>query len=369
MNILVITKRQYTGKDLLSNSYGRLFEIPAALSELGHNVSGIAFSYRPKQNGVYKWEQYPNLTWHSINAFPTSLIFFTNVAKKLFFGSKPDIIWASSDMIITSLSYKMARKLGIPIIIDLYDNYESFSLSRLPGLKSAFKKACQNADGVTTVSQALSGLVKSHYKRNPETFLIPNAAKKSIFFPRKKSISRSALGLPNNATIIGTAGSLTKDRGIEDLIESFLSLSKTQPNLYLAVAGPSDETIRRHKKNPNIINFGTINLNKVPLLLASLDVVVICNKHSDFGSYCSPLKLMETLAMNVPFVAASTGDTYSYLKNRNDCLYTPGDTIDLCKKIQSHLKTYSSEGLPTPPSWKDSATKLEKLMKKLTNDN
>ena len=43
--ILVITKRQYTGKDLLDDRFGRLREIPLALAEKGYKVQGLCLSY------------------------------------------------------------------------------------------------------------------------------------------------------------------------------------------------------------------------------------------------------------------------------------------------------------------------------------
>lgn len=40
MRILVLSKRRYTGKDLLDDRYGRLYEIPAGLVARGHAVVG-----------------------------------------------------------------------------------------------------------------------------------------------------------------------------------------------------------------------------------------------------------------------------------------------------------------------------------------
>ena len=44
MRILVLSKRQYTGKDLLDDHYGRIFEIPEELSKKGHAVRGVTLS-------------------------------------------------------------------------------------------------------------------------------------------------------------------------------------------------------------------------------------------------------------------------------------------------------------------------------------
>ena len=51
MKILVLTKRQYMGKDLLDDRFGRFWELPLELTRLGHEVQGISFSYRTRITG------------------------------------------------------------------------------------------------------------------------------------------------------------------------------------------------------------------------------------------------------------------------------------------------------------------------------
>ena len=49
MKILVLTKRQYMGKDLLNDRFGRFRELPLELARLGHVIMGLATSYRQKE--------------------------------------------------------------------------------------------------------------------------------------------------------------------------------------------------------------------------------------------------------------------------------------------------------------------------------
>ena len=52
MRILVLTKRQYMGKDLLDDRFGRFRELPLALARLGHEIQGISLSYRRRAEGA-----------------------------------------------------------------------------------------------------------------------------------------------------------------------------------------------------------------------------------------------------------------------------------------------------------------------------
>ena len=49
--ILVLSKRQYMGKDLLNDRFGRFREIPLELARIGHKVTGICLSYRARSEG------------------------------------------------------------------------------------------------------------------------------------------------------------------------------------------------------------------------------------------------------------------------------------------------------------------------------
>ena len=63
-NILFISKRQYTQKDLLDDKYGRLWEIPKGLSKIGFNIKGICLSYKKKRTGIIYAEP---ILWESVN--------------------------------------------------------------------------------------------------------------------------------------------------------------------------------------------------------------------------------------------------------------------------------------------------------------
>lgn len=51
MRILVLSQRQYMNKDFIHDRYGRFRELPLALASAGHDVEGICFIYRPRNEG------------------------------------------------------------------------------------------------------------------------------------------------------------------------------------------------------------------------------------------------------------------------------------------------------------------------------
>ncbi|MEW5838440.1 MAG: glycosyltransferase family 4 protein [Pseudomonadota bacterium] len=341
----------------MDDRYGRLFELPATLAQLGHEVHGISLSYRTRPEKCYQWDDINRLQWSSFNINPLSVWLYTKKVGEILKSFQPDIIWASSDvfhLLIGLITKKIAKR---PLVIDLYDNYESFAMTRLPGMRSILRTACRKADGITVVSKSLDEHIKKTYLTKTPAIIIGNGVSPDVFFPSSRVLSRKLLNLPIDAYLIGTAGSLTKDRGIEDLFLAFERLATHNPKLWLVYAGRTDK-IAKSFKNPRIINLGNLPHKKVSILFSALDVGVICNRESDFGSFCFPQKLYEMVACNLCFIAARTAGIADILSEHPDYLYTPGDDIQLAQRIQQHLPFPRPAPLKSM-TWKQEAIRLE----------
>lgn len=351
MRVLLLNKRQYTAKDLLDDRYGRLFEIPAALVASGHEVRGLALSYRRRKTGWYRWDDVPGMDWYATNAWP-GLLRYSRSFSEVTQSWRPDILWASSDALHAVLGARLSRRHGIPLVVDLYDNYESFGLTRLPGLLRLFRRACRDADGITLVSKSLERHVVATCRPRGQMRIIGNGVRKDIFFKQDKLACRKAFGLPLQAQLIGTAGALTTNRGIGDLLEAFQSLAKTNPDVWLVCAGPRDAAVDRFS-HPRFIDLGVLTFEQVPKLLNALDVAVVYNRDSAFGRYCFPLKFHEIIACEVPVVAAAVGDVADLLQGKPAMTYLPGDVASLVDALQQQLRRPVLLPPLDAPSWKD----------------
>ena len=360
-NVLFISKRQYTQKDLLDDKYGRLWEIPKGLSKLGVNIKGICLSYKNKQSGIIYTKP---ILWESVNlgnAILPGLLKYLWILKKE--AKKTDIIFAASDSIYGIFGYFIAKHYNKKIIFDLYDNFEANFFGKLPVIRQLYKYVIRKSDIVICISTPLKKLIKS-YGRETNTFVIENAISDNQFYPMGKKKCRNHFNIPNDAIIIGTAGALSKSRGIKILFRAFETIKKDYDNIYLTIAGPRDIKIPIDKK---IIDLGILHYNDIPKFINTLDIAIICNIKSKFGEFCFPQKAYEIMACNIPLLSANVGSMKIFFSNYPGWLYQWDSPESLTQAIKSRLKNKKTD-YQTLPTWDTISKKLKLIINKtLTN--
>lgn len=357
MRILILSKRQYTGRDLLNDRYGRMYEIPLALTAAGHQVRGVALSYRRRPAAPPE-----AANWESLNALPFSPLGAARYLHRIRHVCQefsPDIVWASSDAWHAMAAWRTCSPTGIPYVVDLYDNYESFSLSKIPGVTPFLRKACRAARGLTLVSHTLANHVGSNYALPTEQprLILGNAVDTSLFRPVDKQAARQELGLSKDALLIGTAGALDSSRGITTLYKAVERLISAHPALRLVLAGPCDNTLHRFHHLP-IDYLGILPPERVPTFWNALDIAVVANRDSNFGRYCYPQKLHEIVACGIPLVCSRVGEIKELLWHTPECLADPDSPASLAERIEFQINEKILARVNAVPTWQIRANEL-----------
>jgi glycosyltransferase involved in cell wall biosynthesis len=365
MRVLFLTKQQYMAKDLLQDRFGRFYEIPRVLSRWGHKVCGVCLKYRRNKN---KWEVSVSDTcdqveWNSFSLgrnWPLGFIRHYRRLQRVTAMFQPDVIIGASDTAHVVVSSWLASKFGIPFVVDLYDNFESYGATQLPGMKRLLRRAVGSAAAVSVVSETLRLKVEAEYQPTGIVRTITNAIAPEVFYPDDKAAARRRLGLPESQTLIGTAGSLNRKRGIDILYRAFEQLSKRKKDWSLVLAGPIDRRAN-FPIGSKIFYLGELSHDRVRDLFNALDVGVICNRDDAFGRYCFPQKLFEMIACGLPIVAADVGAMRSLIPDSECALFDPGNVESLANAIsvQSKNRYISSMAIPT---WHDCGLKFGNLL-------
>jgi len=369
MHVVVLTKRQYTNRDVIDDRYGRLWEIPLGLAREGHTVTCLCLSYRKRGAGseVYKDAQGHAIRWVSVDLGVFAIfgiLKYLYIANKTLREERPDVIWSCSDTIYNVLGYYFSALYKCHSVVDLYDNFESFASYRVPILRTLFRRAVRNSDGVSCVSECLKEHVAATYGRVRQTSVITNAVDTSTFRPMDKADCRDKLGLPQDIVLVGSAGAMNSDRGAHIMFRANEEYAAELAGVHFAIAGyrPAGTQI---PKADNIYDFGQLPFEEVPIFLNSLDLAVVYNRNTPFGNFCFPQKFYEILACHIPIIAANVGEIRILLEQNTHLLYEDGDVrsfVSATKDQLAHRQMLDTE----IPTWHEQALLVEQLMESVS---
>lgn len=366
MRILILSKRHYTAKDLIRDKYGRVFEFSRSLASRGHQVFGVALDYRRSKAGLRsEIMREGGLRWESMGLFPNPVAGVWRYLKKIrriVEELRPDIILSVSDVYHVLVGDWLAKKTGHMHVVDLYDNYESFSAARIPGVILLFRKAVARADGIVCVSHPLKNYVHEVYKRSSKPFVITNAVDKSRFFPRERWDCRRHVGLPEEGRLVGLGGAIGSARGVSAVFEAHLGLLARYPDVHLVLVGRVDkDTVI--PESANIHYLGELEYEAMPLFYGALDVGLVVNRDSAFARYCFPQKFFEMLACATPIAVSGTGEVVELMVGCESALFQPGDAQDMARAIGRQLESPCIPDVEKP-SWDEQGAKLSRYLEK-----
>jgi teichuronic acid biosynthesis glycosyltransferase TuaC len=340
MRIAFLCKRQYMGKDVIADRYARLYEMPFQLARLGHTVGGFCLSYQGHDDGRWEHDAQPgSLTWESRSLGRlkvTTLFAYPRGMLRRLREFAPDILIGASDIPHVALSAWLAKRLGIPYAVDLYDNFEGFGQARIPGMVLALRRAVRGAALVTTTSQPLKDLVIGDYGAQGEIIAMPSTVDKSVFRPMDRMTCRQSLRLPVNAKLIGTAGGLYRDKGVGTLYKAWDFIAQRRNDVHLVLAGPVDPGYPS-PIGERVHHLGMLSSACVGELFHALDVGAICIRDTPFGRYCFPQKAYEMLACRLPVAAARVGAMTQLLAGVPSGQYDADDAEGLAHALLAQL--------------------------------
>lgn len=190
---------------------------------------------------------------------------------------------------------------------------------------------CRCATDIVCVSNGLKDVLVNEKISEKEPIVIWNGSVSGIdidkFNPdkiHKQSDIRSRFGLSPSDFVVTFVGRLVRDKGVNELVEAFSSVSNKYPNIKLLLVGPfekegnklSRETLSAIDRNQSIIAAGI--QDNIPEILSATDVFILPSHREGFG-----LSLMEAGAMGVPSIATNIIGCNEIIENEKTGLLIP----------------------------------------------
>lgn len=336
------------GKDVIDDRYARLYEIPRQLALMGHDVRVLCVGYQGQVAGIWKHEANPGqLTFvaRSIRApWAPALLGYPGRVLADLRDFAPELIIGASDIPNVVLASWASKRLGAPLVVDLYDNFEAFGQARIPGMVTALRRATRDAAVVTTTSEPLARLIRDEYGAKGKVIAMPSTIDKATFHPLDRRASRDALGLPQDAILIGTAGGLHRAKGVGELFDAWKILGKN-PRVHLVLAGPLDGSIEL-PQGERVHYLGQLAHERIASFFSALDVATVCVLDTPFGRFCFPQKAYEILATGTPVIASDIGAMNDLLADYPRLLYRAGDATSLAERIADVIERPFSVDVP-----------------------
>lgn len=344
--------------DVIHDRYGRLYEIPSQLSRCSNTaVNAYCLSYRRSDEGTVLVDG--QTSWKSSNTVPNILRHtrsLSNDIKRL----RPEVVISSSDLFHIVLAWLLAKKHDLPFVADLYDNYESFGMARVPALKPLYRRALKSADHVITVSEVLNEHVRKSAKHDRVT-TIESTINKGQFFKMEQREARERISMKfdDNLIYLGLCGGLNKLHGVNLFLEGFAYAQSLNSRLRLILAGHLD--IKLPVPDTGITYIGALEHCQMNNFYNAMDINAISMLENCFGKYAFPQKAYEIAATRTPCMVPNFGPMARLFCSLQHSYYRPGDPLSISETLLQLASEPETANIPIP-TWQDHAKSIRSIL-------
>ena len=246
------------------------------------------------------------------------------------------------------------------------------SLYKLPFFNFLAKLVFKNATFITAVSEELVNDINNRFSINNNVLCVQNGVE------LVNNINHCKFDDNYNFLFVGT---LTKGKGVKDLINAFSHLTDKRKNVRLLIggSGPELESLmhqsRKTENNDYIKFLGEIPPNRVQKLMQKCDCFV-------FTSYSegTPNVIKEAMACGMPIISTNLPGVCEHIDNgENGLLFEPGDIKKIIKYMNFIIDNHAEAtkiGIAAKEkiisknlTWKNTAAQYENIYEQIILNN
>ena len=361
-------------------------EITKNLINLGHNVTLIA-SYmknKPDFNLGDRIKYIPSLHIPLLEQLTYTLFMYVKIIYILF-REKPDAVIFDLYTCFCAFPVDILSRIGIvktKFIVDVRSGIFHRRQSRLVDvlrrlhLKIALLYSKRVASGFTVISQLMKRKIVKEFGFSEDRFGIWSSGVSMEKFSAESVTVERIENLDGKFTIM-YHGALGTDRGLAETVEAMKLLKPKYSDIIFFILGNGEE--EGHLKNlveqyklDNVIFKDSVAQNQVPGYIKMCDLGIMPFDNTEVMRSSSPLKLMEYLAMEKPFIATDmeafrqvvgTSKCGIFLDSNNPEDIAKG--IELACKNRDNLKFWGKMGreiVERDYTWMHQARKLQNFL-------
>jgi glycosyltransferase involved in cell wall biosynthesis len=174
-------------------------------------------------------------------------------------------------------------------------NFDRPSSSRLRRILRGFYK---NFDGLFVLNKdQQKWLCSRQMNIKPEKVHLTAHWVNEEFVPQNIN-KKQAFGIDNEEPVLLFAGRISKEKGVDELVDIFKKAKKQIPNLRLVVAGKGPYEDELKAQLPKEIFVGWVDHSRLPEIYSSADLLVLPSKFDTFS-----LVVLESISCGLPVIA------------------------------------------------------------------
>ena len=233
---------------------------------------------------------------------------------------------------------RVGRTLGVPVIVGAIGS----DLRRISDayVRHLVSKTLRDAAGVITVSEELRQRAIAMGALPSRVAAILNGCDEAVFRPGGRDEARRLLGLDRSGKMILYAGNLLPAKGLAELLQAFVGLARSQPDLRLALLGEGvlgeklEARARAAGVSGRLIIPGAQESAKVAHWMRASDVFCL----PSYSAGC-PNVVIEALSCGRPIVATDVGGVPELVKAGCGILVPPRNPEKLRAALDAALST------------------------------
>lgn len=310
------------------------------LSRLGYRITVVSAEKRGREKLVAEYGttfRDSQIDWRYVNyrnkppllAQAVTLLLLYQLASSVLAGGSFGIVHCR-DLLPTAIGYRLKRRFGVKLLYDFRNFTADGGLERRSFpfvyryLKRRERVYVRSADRIVCLTERAAEVLTDRYLQDrPDSKalfqVIPCCADFSHFVPLRRSAdavrrARQFANIGPGGPVLLYLGSLGPDYLLDKMLLLFRQLLKLRPEaqfLFLTNNGRDlvEEQCRRSGIDLTRIRFVSADRADVPAYISLADLSVVFIRASPSKAGCSPTKLAELFACDVPVIAnAGVGD-------------------------------------------------------------
>lgn len=222
----------------------------------------------------------------------------------------------------------VARRLGIGGVTTVHGFTGGGWKNRL--YERLQRRAFRRINGVVAVSRPLVDLLVADGVARDRVHLVPNGwSPSAAAAPLDRAAARRLLGLPADGFRIGWVGRVTREKGVDVLVDAVARLG---PDVHVSVIGDGRERESQQRRATALGLDSTIQwhgaVDQAGRVLPAFDCLVLSSRTEG-----TPIILFEAMAANVPVVATAVGGVPDVVSRQEAWLVAPEDPVALAGAI------------------------------------